>query len=58
MSLLDDLECTEKEPMSPEEEARLKQQSTRPCPYCSCSMTVGEDDYLGCCHNCWNSLED
>ena len=58
MSLLDDLECCEKEPMSPEEEARLKEISPHPCPYCTQSMTVGEDECLGCCCNCWEGLKD
>lgn len=57
MSLLDNLECAEKEPMSPEEETRLAEIALIPCPFCAGKMTIGEDEYLGYCSNCW-SQED
>jgi len=60
MSLLDDLQdlqVSEAEPMSPEEEARLNELSPNPCPFCSGTMKVWDDEYLGYCQNCWGEEE-
>jgi len=50
---MDDLQVVEATNITEEEALRRGDISSSPCPFCLGEMTIGDEEFLGACANCW-----